>query len=692
MSFALTVCPHLYGQDTLVSYQQLRVYDGLADTIVIEDAERSGVFHKMLRTDDNKPNGGSIINSYSFDDFVWQRNIVLNTYSPDWWLPHPVIASYQLQAAIDYSKPGDIILLSDSTTYLVDYSIRIKLKRTLRGGNQSVIKRKSFEVAKNITRVYQGDSIIIVDNPSDFRIGLSVVMTNINSPNDGRSHLDNSINSFNQRAVLKKISGDTLFLSRGMDLPRSGALDSFYQENNYVFQCGIMISNGIGEDSITFDNVIFDGSQQHLNYDWRIFNTLGLGATKGHHIVNCTFRNTPSENVTVSGNTIIKNCIGENLGGSFIHISNPGEFDTTVIDSCEVIGSCLNTQLLSGHSEGVITFSAFVRDLFVTNCTFIDGREHILGGIGRDDSNINLTGGFYTNHKNILDFSNPNDTIHSINLSNNTFENCGHIISSSDDGIIANFLFSNNIMLDSGLKLRRLFNAEITNNEFEITNSSIETSILGDSILFRKNIYKSDNGHLEFSEGSYEVLNNWITSTAQNSTFLVFDNAEGLLKCNLILSDADASISGRNLVSSIIVDNNVVKSKNIDTTFFHYANNVIYTENDLLYMGLKDSITLSNEITSLDNVMESFDYESCDFLTGIVNLEESIKVYPNPFSASFNIQMNDRLRRYYTLQTSNGILLKDGFFFGYLSVDLSKMNQGLYFLTVDGTTKMIVKI
>ena len=77
----------------------------------------------------------------------------------------------------------------------------------------------------------------------------------------------------------------------------------------------------------------------------------------------------PNENLTI-GAGVVRECYGENLNGSFFHSSisgNGSEARGLLIQNCQTVNT--NTKD-SGHSEGVITFSANSRNMRVKDCVF----------------------------------------------------------------------------------------------------------------------------------------------------------------------------------------------------------------------------------------------------------------------------------------------------------------------------------
>lgn len=656
--------------DTLYSYTEIRGYAGSADTLFLSQEDREGLFVRTTDLVTFYPNAGSIINSAT-NDKRWVRQIIDKTYQPEWWDERVNYKSYPLQAAIDFSCNGCIIKLKDSTTYTLDRHIFIQDGRTLRGGDESVIKRRDLPVTTLKSPANLGDSMIIVESTDGYLIGQDVIMIDDNSPDLGKSTYDNNISYFNFRPNLIAINEDTLFLSRGITMPLSGRLDDAFPAGTTVFPTAIMMFNNVGHDSITIENVIFDGNQQHLNYDWRILNTLGLGGSVGHTIYGCTFRNTPSENITVSGSTVVDSCFGFDLGGSFFHVSSPGGFSNSTVQNSYVHGSCLNTNVLSGHSEGTIAYSSYVQDLYVLGNTFKNGKEGVLGWKGSDDRGTYVRDNTFQNHKFIIQLSNSTDTIHDVVFDNNIFDSCGYIYSTSLEGKLDGFIINHNSMINSGINLKTLVSIQVDSNTFSSTLLDTIIGINAEIIDFTNNTVLGVGAGLVLSSDS---------------------PVQGTICSNIMRVDKEPIVFENDInFEQVVVQGNAIENSSIDYGNINLRGNIFWQTNANSSIDIEDNSVFADQ-ESFETQLSLFEFQGCqDAILPTTDIFNRIAVQPNPASGkisvitewdAFNIE----------IYSQSGILIQKNFApTNALEMDISDLLPGLYLFRISNESEYIIK-
>jgi len=479
--------------DTVYNYNQLLAYPGFADTICLINQEYGGLFTKDNNNPDI-PNGGTIFIS-QVDGSKLVRIVTDSIYRPEWWdFFTTSIHANQLQKAVLYAKPGIEVHLAKDKTYLIDHGIFIYNRTTIIGDN-STIKMDRVLQEKILQPVYEGDTFILINNPNRFR---GAILLDTTSTSQGLSNADNSIYQDNSRCIKVGYSGDTLFLDKPIILPSSGNLDSlgYYPIGSPVFQDFLMLSGGYLKDSITLKGITFDGNIDNwINHDWRVMNALGLGASEGHLIENCSFINMPSENITVSGKTKIINCSGHNLAGSFVHVSNGIESRGVIIDSCVVDSVCMSTNDFSGHCEGAISFSYAVVGLEVSNSHFSNGKEGVLGLAFVDDKENLFVNNYCDNFDKIIELDNQWGEVRDYQFLNNSFINCGAIKASVfTQDTISNIQIIGNAFQNSTIQLLYANSVVIDNNEFTSEDSLYMVSLMGSNIEITNNLF-TDNYH-----------------------------------------------------------------------------------------------------------------------------------------------------------------------------------------------------
>jgi hypothetical protein len=677
ISLFLFLTLHATSQvDTIYSYEEMQtlvMYP--TDSIYLDNPETGGLFNKDFM---QLPiNNGTIIRCND-PEYNWKRIIKNRTYYPEWWLPDPKLDSRQLQLVIDHSNQGDTIRFKKDKTYLIDKTVKLKKKRVLKGNN-AILKRKNLLGAVLLEPAYQMDSFLIVSRPDLFWIGAAATLIDTGSPNNGKAHIDNNIGSNSARLNVTLISGDTLFLNRPVMLPVSGRLDSLgaYPAETPVFHSNIMLSIVSGSsDSIQIDSLIFDGNSEKLaiNADWRIFGTIGIaGFSKGHIITNCVFRNTPSENITLSKNSIIENCIGINLGGSFVHVSNPSDTSGSIVRSCHIENVNLNTNELSGHAEGAITFSARNKSLLIENNVFINGKEGLLGLFLQDDNNLIFKNNEAHNFKSIINhYIGGGDTESSIYIDNNIFNNCGLFkVNSRDTSFVSDIFITNNFFNNSTFDFTQSENVNVVANTFLRTNDSDEPFI------------KSDTSEIFVERNSF-------SSDSDSSMIYILDMARGNVSCNL-LNVPSAQHAFHISSGEIVVDKNYICAQEITTQEEDYEvfiDNLIFADSSLNSTILDNNIIVQ-EKEIFDEYVLSWNMDICEEIIVSASIvdRQSIHVYPNPVSSHFTIDLkgSNATNLTYSLFNVLGKIIRRG----ELSTQLTQISavgiqSGIYYLQISG--------
>ncbi len=228
-----------------------------------------------------------------------------------------------------------------------------------------------------IADLNEGGTEVIVDNSDDFKVGDWVLVV------ASQRHLDNSGVQIGQ---IKDIENNTVIThqSHPKAMPKGSLL---------IHQFPLIRTNnhsGLHCRLITFDG---NETENNYTYDWRYNHTLSTKV--GSIIEYCIFMNTPCENIFACGG-IVRNNIGRNLQGSFVHFScsqaRGARIENNVIDSV-----CLVELSMNGHNEGCFSYSANTIGNSIINNYCRNGGEGCLGVQGLDDYGNEVRDNYFEN-------------------------------------------------------------------------------------------------------------------------------------------------------------------------------------------------------------------------------------------------------------------------------------------------------
>jgi len=663
--------------DTLTSYNELKSFNvDKSDTVFIDHIDYEGLFVKSLGP--ATIDGGVNLPSSSVV-YYWKRQIDNKTYRPEWWPYNPEYSSQQIQYAINVSSSTDTVLFKENKEYLIDRTVRIKKGRTLKGIN-SVLKRKNMLGSRLKKRAYSGDSILIANNTDILKTNMILFLVDETSENNGKSYLDNSRRLANDVTTILRIHGDTIVLRKGIALPFSKNLDSlgFYEIGTPLFHPETMfVAHTTDSDSILIEGLIFDGNSDEIdiNYDWRVLGILAIaGFSKGHIVRNCIFRNTNSECIILSKNSIIENCVAYNLGGSFVHISNPSGFSGVIIRNNEIEDVNLNTNKLAAHSEGAITFSAHNTGVLVEHNLFLNGKEGILGTFLGDDDNLTFRNNNCKNFKSVLfNKLERGDKNSAINIIKNDFENCGKIrFISFDTSYISGIDIIENSLINTSIELFQADSVYISGNDFLMNDTILTDFINSDSsfVNVERNTFISD----EFSI---------------NDTIFHIDG--GHVACNIIDAPFAKLTFNIEANSNMLIESNFIRAvsvSNLDSQTDVFTNNVIFGDSIQVENFIDNNILVST-VEEFDSYLTQWDALNCNLILSNEDLQLSkqIEVFPNPASSFITIYqrfISDKNIDYTLIDLCGNILKVGDISISTNLIDLSDLKSGLYFLNLKG--------
>lgn len=317
---------------------------------------------------------------------------------------YSVLNSVDFQAIVNNAQPGDTIDLQNKKVVVEGRPIDIDKPLTIRNG---LFQRACTELSHLSVPSMPDTNFIVVDEPYKFNVGDWIIPLNSDVVDD---------NASGQILNINEISGDTLRINQNFinAMPAGAKVIKKFPMIRFLPDPNL---------NVTLENIIFDGNKGCNNYiyDWKYNTTLNVGL--GMMVNNCTFINTPCENIFMCGGTV-QNCRAYNLNGSFIHASCPPQENAvySYVKNNYTKGVCQVPQVINGHNEGWFSYSANVVNFVITGNKSYDGGESSLGLQGIDDYNNVIENNIFKNflHKRYgLDIDHPNPD----NLLNNTFIN-----------------------------------------------------------------------------------------------------------------------------------------------------------------------------------------------------------------------------------------------------------------------------
>lgn len=314
-----------------------------------------------------------------------------------------ILSREEAAMIINSANVGDTIDFNFQTVLIQGKPLSINMPLTIKN---TIFKRACTSLTTLAVASSANADTIIVSSSEAFNQNDWILLVN------GPDHLDNSSG---QILSIKKIMGDTIITFQSF--PNAMEVGA-----KVIHQFPLIRMQPNANIEVTFDNVVFDGNKDCNDYtfDWRYNNTINVG--EGMLLQNCTFKNTPTENIFMCGGTV-KESVALNLNGSFVHGSCP----TTNTNESFVLDNTANNvcqipQLINGHNEGWFTYSANVRFFTVEGNTATNGGEACFGAQGLDDfSNIFINNTFenFAKKKFSTTANHPNEDI----ITNNTFIN-----------------------------------------------------------------------------------------------------------------------------------------------------------------------------------------------------------------------------------------------------------------------------
>jgi len=585
--------------DTVEDYDAMRKYEGDAIVLVNVDSRTGGLFYKVSSGTEN---GATII----VDDLggIWERQWDKVNYKPEFYqifgkdingdaydrLTGEGIGS-EADAIINISLlAGDsgIIQYIPGKEYPIDRSVTyIYNNQKHTGGYQ---KRTAPITTLLVNNESIGSTSIEVTDASQFQAGMNIVIKGAGT-NGGFG--DNSVGTGgNDYHLITAISGNTLTIQSGAKAINKAMLagDTVVTVSSFTIRT---LNAAYTNEFIFLENMEYDGNKTE-NYQFLDYQVnAGINNLSGYTTAyNCTWRNSPGENMYLAGGRIT-NCFAYQLVGSFAHSSNDGQtLDSTylelIVENLYADSIGLGNSEDQGHSEAALfvgstkSSNSIWKNCTVQNAGGASGPAKQLWGLmTADDAIVQVYGGYYERSRALLAFNGIDSLTakgRQMIIQNATFKNCGTFLLAGTDirkgngpnGIVIN----ENTFVNTRFLFNELVNLQFTNN-----------IVMMDSATYGRwdNTIANGTGSTTWSE-NYTVL--FVGSETDRIT-ITGNSFSGFVNDTI------------NICLQIVLSNSVVTKVGSTNTLFYYGQNFDISNNKLNFFryGLNTGLTAYTKST-----------------------------------------------------------------------------------------------
>jgi hypothetical protein len=380
-----------------------------------------------------------------------------------------------LQSLINTSPNGTTINLKPKAIYVQQDSLIVK-EGIYINGNGATLKRGVEQVTTLTVSANQASTTITVASvPNNLYVGSRLTV-----------YVDDKASTSSQPAVISNIVGNVITL-------KSALIHS--NLSVYTWNIGAKVRKDYDQISTPYDssenpititysvkNLTIDGdkSNNSSSFYWAV--NSGVFNNGKSLFEKCIFINMPNECIMGGGMAII-DCYAQDLNGSFVHQSVDQTKGEGVLGG-EISGNTVKNSnikaspLITGHSEGVITFSFTSGRCSINNNRFLGGGQAVLGRIVNSENPIDgsikdfiFTNNYCENYPKVVDDFTYNVTNlvtgpDKVYILDNIFSNCGvddwsvYAISINAMGVIkftGNLLTNGTVILNIPEKMKTGF-------------------------------------------------------------------------------------------------------------------------------------------------------------------------------------------------------------------------------------------
>lgn len=438
------------------NYAALRAYTGLAVLAIVNDVanpETNGFFTLQSTGTEN---GGTILAGSGSNRWHRYRDAG-DPVHVGWWPIGGVDwsgqaynlttgagiidAADQFTAAFNVGGNGTTVVGNPSTIYTLKKGIKTGLGKNLMLSNVELKRADTYQTTTTAI-INAGATSIPVADASGFTVGERITILYVGGANAGKGQGDQSLNF---AMDILSISGNTLTIgSPGVTLCTNSPAN--FPVGSKVVRVNNLITIGSGGPVSTLgipklERCRFDGNKagNDHTYVWQLNASLTCDTTwtEAVYIDDCESWNTPCENfLNIPNGSKSERCRYSALNGSFQHFSDaqlPGSsIGKNIISQLDGDGSNLQ-YLLSGHSEGLITYSSNTRRLRMIDCNCKNGSAAIVGNPNSTSLGLEIHSSQFETFNGIFQYSTASAdvTFDGVDSKDNVFKNCGSMIVSA---------------------------------------------------------------------------------------------------------------------------------------------------------------------------------------------------------------------------------------------------------------------
>lgn len=300
----------------------------------------------------------------------------LDEAKPEWFGARGDGISYDGEAiniAISALPEGGKVILSSGKNYVIDQTLNLS-SRSLSGYGATISRPNTpidipvyTEIQADNTRAITVKVDVTSSDYNKLRVGMA--MTFINRPGHAR-RVDHLLRT------ISVIDGENITLT--------GQKSTIASPANTLSMVNVFpLIKTYG--SVTIEGLTIEGNKHYYPVD-RVYWENGMSITTGFEnyqnglIRDCVFRNAIADGVMIGGQTIVQNNKFLYSGAGGVHLSGAV--------GAKVIGNYIfdsNLNVLTGHNEAAIIYSAAVYDTLISGNTL----DTCLNGIGQVNSSWN---------------------------------------------------------------------------------------------------------------------------------------------------------------------------------------------------------------------------------------------------------------------------------------------------------------
>jgi hypothetical protein len=475
-------------------------------------------------------------------------------------------------SALTFVGAGGKIKLTSGDTYLATGEV-LQLKRQIIEGYGATIKRENQVLTTTTAIVSNGATSVPVTDASVVAIGDTVVLLNPAATHGGQAEGEQS-----NTVEITNIVGNTLTVETIAGI-------ASYPSGTVVLKVFHLFNYPSSNTNPKVLGVTIDGNRDNntTHNGWvnnRCFSNPGENSV----FKDCIFKEIPNENII--GNMInLDSCYGENLNGSFVHLSGGGANEPyrghSKINGCTLFNICETDFAINGHNEAAITFSNNAKRTMIIGTSLFTCGGSFFGDPKSDDNETDdlvIMQGCYA--KDIIGIfravsDDPNNVFipKGYKINNCYFENFEFMVARADTG--------SSIYNGGGCDQISVIGNTFINGRFNFENTS--------NLTFAQNQLIYENG---FTPTGVGIENNTSYDNAINLNLIVIGKINGNTIINYAATENSNLIGGIRLNLS---SQNIKSDASTSTIYRYGCRHLSLTNNSFIGFsyGIRDSFGIS---------------------------------------------------------------------------------------------------